>query len=601
VTLKVTGQTPPLALKRSVNGVAPVLEWVTPLPTTSGVDDTYSAVLQFTNPSDNSIFLNTLPTWTKAQPADFPEDATTTCTGSLAAHDSCTYTQTFTPLSTGSKSLQAHFNLGGTTGPYFDSPITTSTAITPPTMSASWTTPLPAQSFIGRSHDAVLTVTNTSDETLNLQSPTWTKADSTDFPDLEPITTCGTTLASGAQCTYKEEYRPLNVGTKSLNVVVHYSDAAGSYSTAPTAATESVSKTLILAAGYYNSSVSPYYNKPLIEQSEDNGQSWTQVTGLPTFNAHTQLNDIKWLNNRWIAVGVTGSISNRVPFILTSLDGSTWQEHRVTGATTPSAFYVSHIAWNGANYIITATQDSTVLDGNLALMIKGNATGTTWTTVNLPSPSTTDLYGYTINGLTWDGSKYLAIGRSKYTTPSELPYAVESTDGESWSVVASNKFPAFSEPFLTFDYLMHHADTYYSIGYTGDGSNNYSPLMMTKTEEGNWSIVTLPDVINNGFLRSMAYADGNYIAVGTETDLPPIVFIKIGTANWSRATLSAVANDDALIDVTSYSTSDVVAVGFDAANGPLVLHSANAGIDWSKGNISKVDDTNTFLYAVGAN
>jgi hypothetical protein len=166
-------------------------------------------------------------TITGTSPADFAE--TTTCGGQLAAGANCSISVTFTPASAASFSAIVSVDdeaantpqtatLSGTgTAPPIPQAVLSPTSLTfPSTTDGSTAT---AQ---------LITVSNPGNSPLSITGISITGANPSDFAD---TTTCGSTLASGANCTISVTFTPATAATFSATVSVA-DNAAGSPQTA---------------------------------------------------------------------------------------------------------------------------------------------------------------------------------------------------------------------------------------------------------------------------------------------------------------------------------------------------------------------------------
>jgi hypothetical protein len=154
----------------------------------------------------------------------------------------------------------------------------------------------------------------------------------------------------------------------------------------------------------------------------------------------------------FIAVGHTGGST---PLVMTSTDCLSW-----TTRTSPDANIHRAVASNGS--IIVAVGGN-VGSSNCAIM--SSPTGTTWTTATISSGTCTG--GEALFSVTWNGSKFVAVGSKSYAT---------SVNGTSWTVGT-----------------IPHAGIYNSVTWDGKkfwASSNTAPTYLISSTDGEtWSAV----------------------------------------------------------------------------------------------------------------
>ena len=130
------------------------------------------------------------------------------------------------------------------------------------------------------------------------------------------------------------------------------------------------------------------------------GVAWTRRN----VNAAGLLESVAWSGNRFIAVGHNED-QPPTPLLLTSADGVTWS---FSSTTDFSELY--DIVWGNHLFVAVGSNRS-----NSDFSILTSADGVTWT----PRQS-----GGSVNGITWDGSQFVAVGYGAVLT---------SPDGIAWT------------------------------------------------------------------------------------------------------------------------------------------------------------------------
>jgi hypothetical protein len=138
--------------------------------------------------------------------------------------------------------------------------------------------------------------------------------------------------------------------------------------------------TIWVAGGDINTS-------PSLSYSSD-GDVWNPVTTTISFECLT----VVWNGTIWVAGGNDGGSKG---VLLYSYNGLDWYSANIT---TPYGFLNTYTtaAWNGSMWLV---------GGGVSSFIQYSYDGITWDEVNISSPPTNQ-----INGITWDGNKWIAVG-----------------------------------------------------------------------------------------------------------------------------------------------------------------------------------------------
>jgi len=172
-----------------------------------------------TNTGGASLTISSI-TVAGANSSDFSQ--TNTCGASVAAGANCTINVTFTPQATGSRSAAVSIADSAAGSP--QSVTLTGTGIAP-AVSLSAASLSYSSQLVGTASSAqAVTLTNTGSASLTISSITVAGANSGDFSQTN---TCGTSVATGANCTISVTFTPQATGSRSASVSVA-DNAAGS-------------------------------------------------------------------------------------------------------------------------------------------------------------------------------------------------------------------------------------------------------------------------------------------------------------------------------------------------------------------------------------
>jgi hypothetical protein len=139
---------------------------------------------------------------------------------------------------------------------------------------------------------------------------------------------------------------------------------------------------------------------------------WTAISagstaGQSTFSASTNVRNITWGSDKFVAVGQSGRMAY-------STDGITWT---AISAGAGQSTFANNMPINGIAYGTAFV----AVGGNGGIATSNN--GTTWTS----RTSTFNTYYNDINGIAWNGTTYVAVGEN-----GRMAY---STGGVSWTAI----------------------------------------------------------------------------------------------------------------------------------------------------------------------
>jgi streptogramin lyase len=263
------------------------------------------------------------------------------------------------------------------------------------------------------------------------------------------------------------------------------------------------------------------------------GVNWTIQASITS-----ALDGVTWSGSQFVAVGDNGTI-------LTSPDGVNWTPQS-SGApvrqASGTADTLSAIAWSGSKFV--AVGGSVIDEGSFLLYygtILTSPDGVIWTTQQEP------LGSYELNGITWSGSKFVAVGIDGII--------LTSPDGVNWTPQASGT-----------------SETLYGVTWSGSQfvAVGNSGIILTSPNGANWTIRAwgspLLDVIWSG---------SKFVAVGDNG----IILTSPDGVNWTPQT-SGTPNG--LLGIT-WSGSKFVAVGDNgmAVGGSGTILTSPDGVNWT--------------------
>ena len=161
-------------------------------------------------------------TFTGTNASDFAQ--THTCGTTLAAGANCTISVTFRPAATGSRSANLSISDNAAGSPQVVTLTGTGIAAAPVASLSPTSLTFGNQTVNTTSAAKVVTLSNTGTATMTISAYTFTGTNASDFAQTH---TCGTTLATGANCTISVTFRPAATGSRSASLSIS-DNAAGS-------------------------------------------------------------------------------------------------------------------------------------------------------------------------------------------------------------------------------------------------------------------------------------------------------------------------------------------------------------------------------------
>ena len=140
---------------------------------------------------------------------------TNTCGTSVAAGANCSISVTFTPTATGARSAAVTITDNASGSPQ-SAPLT-GTGTGPVATLSPTSIPFGVVALGTTTAGTAITLSNTGTATLTITSITITGADTTDFTD---TTTCGKSLATGANCTITVKFSPKAAGARAAAISI---------------------------------------------------------------------------------------------------------------------------------------------------------------------------------------------------------------------------------------------------------------------------------------------------------------------------------------------------------------------------------------------
>jgi hypothetical protein len=190
-------------------------------PSTTVGTTSAAQIITLSNPGTATLNISTI---TFSGSGSFSES--NNCGATLAAGANCTFSYTFTPTSTGPATATVSVADNATGSPQIATITGTGTALPPSTPLAVLspaTLAFPSTTVGATATAQTITLSNPGNATLNISGITVTGA-KTAFAE---TTTCGATLAAGANCTFSVTFTPASAGSFAASISVA-DNAAGS-------------------------------------------------------------------------------------------------------------------------------------------------------------------------------------------------------------------------------------------------------------------------------------------------------------------------------------------------------------------------------------
>ncbi len=259
-----------------------------------------------------------------------------------------------------------------------------------------------------------------------------------------------------------------------------------------------------------------FYNRAIYNSSD--GSSWSEVSSLSIDASKVTPSD-----SGCVAVGDDG-------YIAESSDGDNWIRVSQSNEELDRIKYLN-------NYFYAVGYRGTVIYSN---------DGNTWTEETISS-----MQDYVVTDIAYDGSTLVAVGRGWNVTGGFIAHK----NGNSWTV---DNTPSFSLYGITYG-----GGKFIAVGHG---------KILSSTDGSNWTEVNISDNISNIYLKSVIYADGKFVVVGSDGT---ILTSSDGT-NWTKDN-STTTKD--LKDITY--AGKFVAVG---SSGTVLI--SEDGEDWSQASQS---------------
>ena len=301
------------------------------------------------------------------------------------------------------------------------------------------------------------------------------------------------------------------------------------------------------------------------------GATWAATSGASGALLGVALNGVTWGGTRFVAVGGASSGSSVIAY---STDGVTW-------TTTSGAFdnaFLTGVTWNGTRFVAVGGRSSGSSASSLTTsgMVLHSTDGVTWTAASGA------LDGAFLNGVTWNGTRFVAVGGTWSWSPSEstfdaAPVVVHSTDGFTWTA-ASGAGALDDASYLRG--VTWGGGRFVAVGQSDASSR---ATIVHSTDGVTWTAASGADALDHASdLRGVTWGGGRFVAVGTGSGIidtntgeesPPGAMILHSTdgATWT-AVSSARALAGSLRGVT-WGGGRFVAVGQGTDGGWKILTS----------------------------
>ncbi len=247
--------------------------------------------------------------------------------------------------------------------------------------------------------------------------------------------------------------------------------------------------------------------------NSQNGSSWSEVSSLDTY-----VEKVAPSGSGCVAVGDDG-------YIAESSDGDNWTRVSQSNEDLRRVKYLN-------NYFYALGNKGTVIY---------SSDGNTWTEETIPG-----VQDYMASDIAYNGSTLVVVGRGWNVTGGFIAHK----NGNGWTVDNTTSFDLSG--------ITYGDGKFIAVGHG---------KILSSTDGSNWTEVNINDNISNIYLKSVIYANGVYVAVGSDDT---ILTSNDGT-NWVKDNLTTTMD---LQDVT-YGAGKFIAVGYSST----VLISSD-GFNW---------------------
>ncbi|MEK0314842.1 S-layer homology domain-containing protein [Cohnella sp. 56] len=264
-------------------------------------------------------------------------------------------------------------------------------------------------------------------------------------------------------------------------------------------------------------------------------------------NGTSTTRDVVFGDGKFVAVGDGGIIAY-------STDGIAW--------TVATPLILDMLENNGL-YVAVVVNNNSLFSASGAIMTSSDLRH--WT-VRLNTVS-----GVSFSSIAYSGQKYVAVGKGGkiYT----------SLDAYSWSPAT----PVTTEDLSGVDYVNGRF-------MAGSTKGTY----LTSTDGSVWVKKTFPSQLSNSTIKSFAYGNGVYIAVGTRTIVSQVAYqmaYSTDGVNWTAVSMPGISVN--LNDVV-YGDNLFVAVGSNS-----YIFSSPDGLTWTERKTTSGIDLTTVAYGAG--
>jgi hypothetical protein len=262
---------------------------------------------------------------------------------------------------------------------------------------------------------------------------------------------------------------------------------------------------------------------------DDSGQSWTR-----NYNRISEFQEVRWLNNRYIAVGNARSVS-------TSPEGITWTLQNLP----PRSVYTSNtlwgVCWSGSTYVVVGD----------AGMILSSPDAVNWQDHTLPDRMPD------FSSVAWGRNRFVTVAMGNYPIGNDIVYS--SPDGATWD--KSN----ITIPKATLKKVIWVGDIFIVVGSVMD-AETLRPVILTSPDGIQWTTKILPT--NKGSLNEVIQAGNKIVAIGSGN--MSITATSTDGLNWN------VTEFDRSIYISDLAFSGNTFVG--VGNG---IYSSKDAVNWS--------------------
>ncbi len=247
------------------------------------------------------------------------------------------------------------------------------------------------------------------------------------------------------------------------------------------------------------------------------GITWTKAdSGL---SGNVNLASVAWSGTRYVAVGSLAIPTVTKGVIVHSTDGDTWTAASGTGALL-DGIALSGVTWSGTRYVAVGFGITSITPTSYEVesVIVHSTDGDTWTAASGTGAS---VDGIALAGVTWSGTRYVAVGTSLSGTiasPGLRGVILHSTDGDVWTGASG----AGALVDIELNGVAWSDTRFVAVGVKLTPSstgilNSSKGVILRSTDGDTWTAASVSGALDDTRLNGVTWSGTRYVAVGFKT------------------------------------------------------------------------------------